>query len=342
MKIIQLIVYTFLPGVLLAVDLPFVNKTLIVDVREQQFLMINLTIGTPVQTIPVAVSPVATDDQPAGYSDLVILGVQNKAGSFRWNDSKTFKKSEISYDFYKPHGPAGWIVSDTVGLGSLQLNRNQNFRVFLNSTGNFSTLHLNLPTNGNPSAFIRDVLKKEKEQVIAFSFDSISPSGYSGIMSIGDRAPKRCANDWIIIDEVPGNLQWMIEVEEVTTGKYSREIAGKLPVLIGVNDDYMVLPKDLAAEICSDLGGQFCTYDDYFQVSCYQTANISFKSPMGVDFVLTPDDYLDTSYGHDHCYLKVMKGPEKSARLPNAVLRDKCLLLDYANFQVGLASRIKN
>ncbi|KAI6219115.1 hypothetical protein M3Y95_01132700 [Aphelenchoides besseyi] len=320
-------------------DLEFANYTIIVDHLSYNYLIVNISVGTPAQKIPVVVSTRVTDDQPEGNSDLVILGDVHKSESYHWNKSRSFRKTGVSFSFYKPHGPSGWLATDNITLGTKKSHKNQNFRLSLNSTGNFSTLHLNLPTEDKPS-FIRQILKGEREQVVTFSYDSVFP-GYSGVISFGNRSPNRCANDWILNDAAPGDHQFMIKFDEFTVGKYTNSLSRNVSALITPNENYMVLPKDLVRTICNRLNGQFC-YADIYQIYCDAAVNIKFKV-MGLTLVLTPDDYLDRTEEHynGRCNIRINKGSEHNAILPYGLLRKNCLLFDYDNFNVGLASRIE-
>ncbi|KAI6180442.1 hypothetical protein M3Y98_00722000 [Aphelenchoides besseyi] len=322
-----------------AFDVPFTNYTHKIkglDYVTQSYLTVNISVGTPAQTIPVIVSPLPTDDQPASHSDLVVLGKAQGHRHFICNESKSLQIQDASYSFYEPYGPTGWIASDNVTIGNKESNKNQNFRILLNSTAKFSTLHLNLPTQPNPS-FIRDLLKNQREQVVTFSYNSV-PSGYAGLMSVGDRAPKRCKNDWITMRQAVGPYQWMIEFDEITVGKYTQDLSDKVTALITVDNDYMVLPRKLIVEICNNLNTQNC-YFDSFIIDCGTKQNISFKI-MGKQLMLTPADYL--YHGKHNCAVKMAESKDYKIFLPNSLLRTNCLLLDYANFQVGLASRINN
>ncbi|KAI6204541.1 hypothetical protein M3Y94_00686500 [Aphelenchoides besseyi] len=287
MKNIQLIVFCF-PLLLHALDVPFTNYTQNVkgfDSVKRSYLVVNISVGTPAQTIPALVSPLPTDDQPASHSDLVILGKPKGHRHFNWNDSKSLQVQDVSYSFYEPYGPTGWIASDNITVGNKEFNKNQNFRILLNSTAKFSTLHLNLPTQSNPSV----------------------SSGYAGIMSIGDRAPARCKNDWITMRQAVGPYQWMIEFDEITAGKYSKDIPEKVTALITVDNDYMILPNDLIVEICNDIDIYDCS-DDAYEIDCDTNKNISFKI-MNKQFVLTPADYIQKNK-HDNCLVKMLKSKD--------------------------------
>ncbi|KAI6217935.1 hypothetical protein M3Y99_01743400 [Aphelenchoides fujianensis] len=72
-----------------------------------------------------------------------------------------------------------------------------------------------------------------------------------------------------------------------------------------------------------------------------QVITIVFDTVNGFDLKLEPADYINyKGKDYDDCFVTFYESGDDSATLPPGALRNHCLLFDYANFQVGIASKL--
>jgi len=189
-------------------------------------------------------------------------------------------------------------------------------------------------------SWIRDWLIDQKESIAVLSFDQIgfnTSLPTSGTLTLAGKPDNLCAKDWVYIP-VQGtsdyDFYWSAQIDQISVGKYTFTNPGY--ARLGINGYNIYFPDPIFTNVLQALD----VSTDGF-ISCDSKTNVTLKFN-GNDLILGPQDYMDYStvpkYGE--CTCRIQFRDDGYFFLPITFLRDRCLLLDYANLQIGVAARL--
>jgi hypothetical protein len=118
----------------------------------------------------------------------------------------------------------------------------------------------------------------------------------------------------------------------ITVGKFAA--SGPGTVVVNFDDELFEMPREIHDQVARALN----VNPENGIIPCDSTQNITFTIG-GLDLVLTPRDYVGRSPEGDCIFLGIPAGVDKFFNLPYTILRDRCLLLDYKNNQIGFANK---
>ncbi|KAI6220491.1 Pepsin A-like protein [Aphelenchoides besseyi] len=297
---------------------------------------VNVSIGTPAQEFSVTVG--ITSWVPS----LFMRNYLTDGYGFDKSASSTYKQTGVFHDVVnKTWGITGTdnvVIANHVLETEKSLAIDTTNRFYEEETG---VLSFAQPIDGSTS-FIQSILTEVDSPVVVFT--TFSPDLNSGVITLGGRAPDRCANDWSNLPQQPistiNNFEWEVAVNEFSFGKYTFDKPGVASFHLESNE-YIFVPYTYQKQIMKTLG----TYDE-FQAPCNSTAEFVFKFG-DFELRLTPSDYLFPLYGNSEwCSLGILSKPELVSDnefwFGFLVFKKLCLSLDYANTTVGLATRVFN
>jgi len=332
-----LLLCVLLPIINGIIQVPFIGIGTDYDVK----IFFNLSVGTPAQTLQIQLlDDIFLPDlyfpdartynvgfNPDKSSTFVNIGDaftnSEKAGTngtdtFTFNDGITVrgKPLKVLYDFgrYSPD------------FGLMGIHRHQ-------------TIYTDCPDKkGNCTNFVTSVVLDQKEPVLVFAFDKISPNSsnpFTGQLVFGEKPDKLCDPNWSLMPEVAYQIfdvqEWAVDIDSITVGKYTFGNPGQ--TIIYFSDYIMVLPPSILASMLKALDSPSEKF-----VPCNSTTDIIFT--LGeFDLHIKPETYLDR-YG-DVCWFRALSLGDERFELPITALREHCLLYDYKKIQVGITKRLK-
>ncbi|KAI6231704.1 hypothetical protein M3Y95_00409800 [Aphelenchoides besseyi] len=290
---------------------------------------VNISIGTPAQTIPIHL--VITGDYPS-------LVVRDKAVGIGYdnNSSSTFVQTGNYQDIHNEKvgiaGTENFVIANTV------IESGKPFGIIHRNYYEYSkvggSLGFSQPTDGSTS-FVQSILNEVDNQVVVFSYDS--PSLTTGTVTFGGLDAARCDSNWINVPQVaPSSLnsnQWGVSIGEFSYGKYTYDKPGT--AFFHIEDPEVFIPFSYSKKILDTLNA----YNE-FEVPCDNTVEFVFTIGQ-LEIRLTPEDYLTPSDNLDSCYLNIIfTVNEDEFIFGTSVFKKWCLSLDYEHSTVGFAQRL--
>jgi len=191
-------------------------------------------------------------------------------------------------------------------------------------------------------AFSEKLLADQKSKLITLAYDQWSDNtqsvGLTGSFIIGGKGGKKCATKWTRFNETTymdrPREQWTVNLAKIKVGKYSFSKPGQASFQI--NDPGIGMPAASYDSVVKALGSM----DGGATIPCDTTTKIVFTLDHKFDITIKSDHYLvKQDDGTCTAQINRLDKATNGFILPIYVLRDYCLLLDYDNKQVGLASR---
>jgi len=301
--------------------------------------MFNISAGTPSQPFQIGTFHLGF------YHPLRVGDASIDGGVFSPGNSKTWTKTgdSKSMEDGSVNGIAG---TDTFTVGnSLVVKTSEPFEVINTNWGfpGYGVFTL-ARSNDNSTAFSQVLLDQQKDKIIVLTYDQWKdPSAFAnltGSLTIGAKPTKKCAAKWTMFGETVYEdrpyEQWTVNISKLIFGKYSLAEPGQ--VSFQINDPALGLPSATYDTVLKSLGST-----DGTTIPCDVKTKITFILDQQFTVDLSPTDFVN-SQPDGTCILratKLVKG-NRGFILPIYVLRNYCLLLDYQNLKIGLASRTIN
>ncbi|KAI6224634.1 Napsin-A [Aphelenchoides besseyi] len=294
-------------------------------------LLVNVTIGTPGQSLPLVL-------WADTFNDLLVVDTRI-GGNFDPSASSTFVVNGDCPN-YDGTGIMGVTGTDKFQFGNVVVEKLETFNVVTNSSYQFFG-HVGLAhSTNNSKTFIDSLLNDFEKKVVTFSFDSLGLLTSTGLLSIGSRLADRCADDWNLVPEYPyfdwTAEQWGVKIDSLTIGKYSYDSPGQAQMTLGVENDLQV-PLSYMDWIRKALNAK-----QKDVVDCEIQTEIVFTIG-NRDLRLQPDDYVNRLEQKEtgRCYVNFQESVGvNNFVLPSGYLTRYCVLHDYAGLNVGFSTRL--
>jgi len=294
-------------------------------------LFVNASFGTPAQQAQLRLD---LDEQ--GLSPQLTNKRTCDDGNFDPDESSTFVW--ISSDSYGVYG------NDTIDLGSGLVSPNNKLYIrhkYCYEDDSYISLSRNQRYDDSYPSFIRDYLLGQKDAIAVLSFDQIGFNEslpISGTLTLAGKPANLCADDWVYVpvsNKYDYDDYWAAQIDQITVGKYSFAKPGYAKVAL--NDYNIYFSDPTFTNVMQALG----VSTDGF-ISCDSKSNVTLTIN-GNDLILGPQHYLDYStvpkYGECTCRIQ-FRDDDDYFFLPITFWRERCLLLDYKNAQIGVAVRL--